>query len=135
MDLFGSMTIAASGMTAQDERIKVISENLANANSTALTPGGDPYRRQVVSFKDHFSKQVGADVVQVAGVSTDPSPFPLRYEPSNPAANAEGYVKLPNVNPLIEMVDLREAERSYMANMSAVDAAKTMLMQTVNMLQ
>lgn len=135
MDLFGSMTISASGMQAQDERIKVISENLANANSTALTPGGAPYRRQVVSFKDHFDKQAGGDVVQVAGVSGDPSPFPLHYDPGNPAANARGYVKMPNVNPLIEMVDLREAERSYMANMSAVDAAKTMLMQTVNMLQ
>ena len=135
MDLMKSIVLSASGMTAESERIKVIAENLANANSTATEPGGDPYRRKLVTFQNHLDRALGVEKVTVGRVTTDPSEFELRYDPGHPAADANGYVKLPNVNSLIEMADLREAQRSYEANLSAIDAAKNMLSQTVGLLK
>ena len=135
MDLMKSIVLSASGMTAESERIKVIAENLANANSTATEPGGDPYRRKLVTFQNHLDRALGVEKVTVGRVTTDPSEFELRYDPGHPAADANGYVKLPNVYSLIEMADLREAQRSYEANLSAIDAAKNMLSQTVGLLK
>ncbi|HUN50351.1 MAG TPA: flagellar basal body rod protein FlgC [Candidatus Sulfotelmatobacter sp.] len=135
MDLMKSIVLSASGMTAESERIKVIAENLANANSTASTPGGDPYRRKLVTFQNHLDKALGVEKVTVGRITTDSSDFELRYDPGNPAADANGYIKLPNVNSLIEMADLREAQRSYEANLSAIDAAKNMLSRSVDLLK
>lgn len=134
-DFSTSMFIAASGMHAQGIRLKVISENIANANSTADKPGGDPYRRKVATFRNVLDRELGADTVRVKSVVEDNSQFSLRYDPANPAANADGYVKLPNVNTLIEMTDMREAQRSYEANLNVIEASKNMVNKTLDMLR
>ena len=121
-----SADIAVSGMKAQSERLRIISENMANADSIGIRPGEDPYRRQVVTFKDYIDKETGAKKVKVDKVVPDESQFPLKYDPNHPAANAEGYVAMPNVNPLIEMMDLKEAQRSYDANLSMMQTARDM---------
>lgn len=113
-----SADIAVSGMKAQAERLRVISENMANADSVGIRPGEDPYRRQVVTFKNYVDEATGAQLVKVDKVLPDRSPFQMKYMPDHPAANAEGYVAMPNVNPLVEMMDMKEAQRSYDANMS-----------------
>lgn len=135
MDLIKSMLVSASGMKAQTSRMKVISENLANANSTAKTADGDPYRRKTLSFKSEMDRALGISRVKVAGQGTDKSDFQLRYEPGHPGANADGYIKLPNVQPLIEVADMQEAQRSYEANLSIVDTAKAMLSRTIDLLK
>lgn len=131
MDLATSMNIAASGMAAQSARIKVIAQNIANADSTATQAGQDPYRRQVPTFKSVFDREMGANVVKMTGVVQDQSEFRKRFDPSHPAADAAGYVTLPNVNTIVETADLREAQRSYEASMAAMDLVKTMAMTTV----
>lgn len=127
--------IALSGMKAQTERLRVISENLANVDSTAQTPDGTPYRRKIVSFKSELDKTTGANGVKVNKVSTDQSEFQRRYDPKHPAADKDGYVLTPNVNPLIEMMDMREAQRSYEANLSVISSSKQLLSRTVEMLK
>lgn len=135
MDLTKSMFVAASGMKAQGSRLKVVAENLANADSTSQTPGGQPYRRQVLTFGNVLNRELGADLVRVNRVMPDQSDFDLKYDPSHPAANADGYVMLPNVNPLIEVTDMREAQRSYEANLNVIEASKAMLSRTVDLLR
>ncbi len=121
-----SADIAVSGMKAQAERLRVISENMANADSVGVHPGEDPYRRQVVTFKNYIDKETGAQMVKVDKVVPDKSEFQMKYMPNHPAANAQGYVAMPNVNPLIEMMDMKEAQRSYEANMSMMQTARDM---------
>lgn len=121
-----SADIAVSGMKAQAERLRVISENMANADSVGVRPGEDPYRRQVVTFKNYIDKETGAQMVKVDKVVPDKSAFQMKYMPNHPAANAQGYVAMPNVNPLIEMMDMKEAQRSYEANMSMMQTARDM---------
>ncbi len=135
MDLSKALSISASGMTAQGTRLRVIAENLANQDTTGGTAGADPYRRKTVTFADRMDRQQGLRLVQVEQVGEDPSAFPLRYDPSNPAANPQGYVKLPNVNSFIEMMDMREAERSYDANLSVMQATRSMLTRTIGLLK
>jgi flagellar basal-body rod protein FlgC len=135
MDLKNSMQIALTGMNAQSSRLRVIAENIANADSLALTPDNDPYRRKVMDFKSVLDRQTGARVVKISKVYNDDSEFGLRYEPSHPSANAEGYVKTPNVQTLIEMTDMREAQRSYEANLNVVDGAKQLLSRTIDLLR
>ena len=135
MDLIKSMMISASGLKAQGQRMRVIAENLANANSMGQSPDADPYRRKVIGFRAELDRNLGVERVAVSKVSRDPREFELRHEPSHPAANAKGYVKLPNVNALIEMADMREAQRSYEANLAVIDAAKGMLSRTVDLLR
>jgi flagellar basal-body rod protein FlgC len=135
MDLIKTMMISASGLKAQGQRMRVIAENLANANSLAQSPGADPYRRKVIGFRAELDRSLGVERVAVTGVSRDQREFELRHEPGHPAANANGYVKLPNVNALIEMADMREAQRSYEANLAVIDAAKGMLSRTVELLR
>ncbi len=135
MDLATSMTIAASGMRAQSSRMRTIAENLANANSTSATPGGDPYRRKVATMTSEFDRELGATLVQAGQPAPDPSDFHTQYDPGNPAADARGYVKLPNVNPLVEIMDMREAQRSYEADLNSLQAAKGMLSRTVDLLR
>lgn len=130
-----SADIAVSGMKAQSERLRIISENMANANSIGIRPGEDPYRRQVVTFKDYIDKETGAKMVKVDKVVPDELQFPLKYDPNYPAANAEGYVAMPNVNPLIEMMDLKEAQRSYDANLSMMQTARDMNSKVLDLLK
>ena len=134
-DMLKSMSVAASGLQAQGTRLRVISENLANANSTSEVPGGDPYRRKTVTFAAELDKAIGAEEVKVKKVGADSSPFREIYEPSHPAADANGHVKLPNVNMLIELADMREAQRSYDANLNVIEASKRMLMRTIDLLR
>lgn len=135
MDLQNVMAISASGMKAQGVRLKVIAENLANANTTAETPGDLPYRRKVVIFKNELDRALGTDTVRAAKIDVDKSDFQRRYDPSHPSADADGYVLLPNVNSIIESMDMREAQRSYEANVSVVEAARTMLSRTIEVLR
>lgn len=135
MELLKSIAISSAGMKAQGERMKVISENLANSESTAKDANGLPYRRKVVTFKNELDRAVGATMMKVSKVGTDRSDFRSRHMPGHPAADANGYVKMPNVNSLIEMTDMREAQRSYDANLAAIDAAKTMLSRTLDLLR
>jgi flagellar basal-body rod protein FlgC len=135
MDLNASMVIAASGMRAQSSRMRTIAENIANANSTASTPNGDPYRRKVATVKSDFDRDLGASLVQAGKPIDDMSEFRSQYDPGNPAADKQGYVKLPNVNPLVEIMDMREAQRSYQADLTVMDASKQMLAKTVDLLK
>lgn len=135
MELVNSLYIASSGMKAQSDRLQIVSENIANADSTGNSPGADPYRRKVVSFHNTLNKELGVNQVKVNRYGEDKSDFKLEYNPNHPAANAEGYVKMSNVNPLIEMVDMREARRAYEANVNVIEVTKGMLTQTINMLK
>jgi flagellar basal-body rod protein FlgC len=127
--------IAVSGMKAQAERLRVISENLANVDSLPRAPDEQPYRRKVLTFRNVLDKSTGANVVHVDKVDVDRSPFNKVYQPNHPAADAAGYVLTPNVNSLVELMDMREAERSYEANMDVVSASRTMLTNTINLLK
>jgi flagellar basal-body rod protein FlgC len=135
MDLMESLMISAAGMRAQGQRLRVVAENLANADSISEAPGGDPYRRKTITFKNALDKELGLETVQVGKVGLDQSDFRMKYEPGNPAADAKGYVKLPNVNTLIEMTDMREAQRSYEANLRAIEVARTMLQRTIDLIR
>jgi flagellar basal-body rod protein FlgC len=134
-DLSIAMRISSSGMEAQGFRMRTVAENLANADSTARTADGDPYRRRVVSFRNVLDRSLGASVVRVDRVVPDRSEFRQRFDPQHPAANAEGYVQLPNVNPLIEMMDMRQAQRSYEANLSMIEVARGMVQRTIDILR
>jgi flagellar basal-body rod protein FlgC len=135
MDFIKSIAIAATGMRAQAGRMRVISENIANADSTATTPGGDPYRRRIVTFHTELDRELGGQVVALGRVATDNSDFSVRHEPSNPVADAKGDVKYPNVNALVEMTDLRDAQRSYEANINVITATRRMLQRTLDILK
>ena len=135
MDFLSTLKIAASGLRAQSGRMRVIAENLANADSTATTPQGEPYRRRVPTFVSELNREIGAQVVRPGRILTDRSDFKSRYEPGHPAADAKGYVKTPNVNPLIESMDMREAQRSYEANLIVVSSTRRMLMRTLDILK
>jgi len=135
MELDKSFAVAFAGMSAQSERLKVIAENLANADSTAQTPDADPYKRKLVTFENVLDRTLGVDTVRVAGVKTIEDGFGRRYEPGHPAADASGYVKTPNVNSITELMDMREAQRSYEANLNIIDAAKSMLSRVLDVLQ
>ncbi|WP_033921487.1 flagellar basal body rod protein FlgC [Sphingomonas sp. 37zxx] len=135
MDLKTSLGVSASGLRAQSLRMRVIAENLANADSVSRTPGGDPYRRRMPSFKSEVDRSTGATGVTVASVESDRSDFRRVYKPGSPAADAAGYVKMPNVNSLVESADMKAAQRSYEANLSAIEAAKGLTMRTIDLLK
>ena len=135
MDFSKSMAVAASGLRAQTQRMKVIAENIANANSTASTPGGDPYRRKIATMKPDFDRELGATLVETGKPILDRTEFKTQYDPGNPNADAQGYVKLPNVDSLVEIMDMREAQRSYQADLTVMDATKQMLAKTVDLLK
>ena len=135
MDLATSMLVAASGMRAQSSRMRTIAENIANANSTSQTPGGEPYRRKVATIKSDFDRDLGATLVDSGKPVADTSDFRQQYDPGNPAADKKGYVKLPNVNSLVEIMDMREAQRSYEADLDVMSATKSMLSRTIQLLQ
>ena len=135
MDLSNSMAIVATGLRAQTARMRVISENIANANSTSPTSGGEPYRRKVPTMQSDFDRELGATTVKPGDPVPDMTDFRLQYDPGNPGADKTGYVKLPNVNPLIEVMDMREAQRSYEADLTVMEASKSMLARTVDLLR
>ena len=135
MDLVKSMMIAASGMRAQSGRMRVLAENIANSQSTATTPGGEPYRRQIVTFRSELDRELGANVVSVGKPIQDQSDFELKYMPGHPAADENGYVQMPNVNGLVEAMDMKEAQRSYEANLNMIQVSRRMLSQTTELLR
>lgn len=134
-DFLRSMTISTSGLRAQAGRMRVISENIANADSTAKTAGGDPYRRKVPTFSSELDRSLDARVVSLGRIKPDNSAFRIRYEPGNPAADANGNVKYPNVNTLVEMTDMRDAQRSYEANLNIISATRRMIQRTLDILK
>ncbi len=135
MDLGKALAISARGMDAQGTRLRVIAENLANQDTTGSTPGADAYRRKTVTFENAFDRSLDETAVRVREIGHDKSDLPLRYDPSHPAANAEGYVKVPNVNSFVEVMDMREAERSYSANLAVLQTTRSMLTRTIGMLK
>jgi flagellar basal-body rod protein FlgC len=134
-DLLDTIHISAAGMRAQSQRLKVVSQNLANAESIATRPGGEPYRRQTISFKDALDKETGTNLVQPGKITADNSDFIKKYEPANPMADPDGYVAYPNVNPIMEMMDMREARRGYEANLDVIESSKAMVNQTLSLLK
>ncbi len=135
MDFFKTLSIAASGLRAQAGRMRIISENIANADSTASAPGGDPYRRKIPTFEAEFNRALGVETVQLGKVEGDQSAFRIKHEPGHPAADQKGDVKYPNVNSLVEMTDMREAQRSYQANINVVTATRRMIQRTIDILK
>ena len=129
------MLVSASGLRVQAQRMRVIAENLANASSTPRTPEDEPYRRKLVTFKTVLDRETGVELVEIGRETVDRSEFSKRYDPGHPGADADGYVRMPNVNALIELMDMREAQRSYEANLNVIDASKRMLTRTINLLQ
>jgi flagellar basal-body rod protein FlgC len=134
-DFLRSMSIATSGLRAQAGRMRVISENIANADSTAKTAGGDPYRRKVPTFSSELDRTLDARVVSLGKIKPDNSDFRVKHEPGNPVADANGNVKYPNVNSLVEMTDMREAQRSYEANLNIISATRRMIQRTLDILK
>lgn len=133
--LKSALVSASSGVHAQSARLQVISENLANASTTARVAGGDPYARKTISFAEEMDRASGAAMVRIAAISQDQAPFETRHDPEHPAADANGYVKMPNVNPLIEMSDMREAHRSYEANLQVIKQAREMIGDLIDLLR
>lgn len=134
-DFKDSMAVSASGLRAQSLRMRILAENIANQDSFSPAPGVDPYRRKVISFRAAVDRETGSPTVKVDRIVSDKSEFGRKYMPGHPAANAQGYVTTPNVNGIIEATDMREAQRSYEANLNAIDAAKSMSMRTIDLLR
>ena len=134
-DLSTSLQVSAAGMDVQTARIKVVAENLANQNTTGSAPGADAYRRRTVSFQNGLNKALGVDTVRVKTVGLDKSDQPLKYDPGNPAADKSGYVKMPNVNSFVELMDMRDAEQAYSANLNVASTTRTMLNRTLDLLK
>src|SRR6195952_4292006 len=135
MDFSKSMAVAASGLRAQTDRMKVIAENIANANSTSPIKGADPYRRKIATITPNFDRELDAPLVNAGKPLADKSDFRSQYDPGNPNADKQGYVKLPNVDSLVEIMDMREAQRSYEADLTVMDSTKQMLAKTVDLLK
>jgi flagellar basal-body rod protein FlgC len=135
MEFSKSLTVVAAGLKAQSGRMRIIAENIANADSAPASAGAQPYRRKIPTFTSHLDDETGARLVEAGRVRRDPSAFRTKYEPGNPAANARGEVQMPNVNALIENMDLREAQRSYEANLNMVTSTRKMLAQTLAILK
>ena len=135
MDFLKSLSIAASGLKAQSSRMRIIAENIANADSVATTPNGEPYRRKIPTFAQHVDRETGASLVEAGRVRRDPTAFRTKFDPGNPAADAKGEVRLPNVNALIENMDMREAQRSYEANLNMVTTTRRMISRTLEILK
>lgn len=134
-DLKNSIDIAGSGMLAQTTRLRVISQNIANASTTGETPGSDPYRRQTITFRNMLDKELGVELLEIGKVQKDPSEFGLVFDPNHPAANEEGYVKTPNVDITLETADLRQAQRSYQSNLAVIQTTQRMLQSTLDILR
>ncbi len=135
MELLKSMLISAAGMRTQGQRMQIISENIANAESLPNKPGEEPYRRKLISFRNKLDRELDVRLVEVSKISKEKGEFKKRLDPNHPAADEDGYVKMPNVNSLVEMMDMRQAQRSYEANLNMVETAKKMLTRTIDLLR
>ncbi|WP_027174272.1 flagellar basal body rod protein FlgC [Methylobacterium sp. 10] len=135
MEFLKSLTIAASGLKAQSGRMRIIAENIANADSAPSGVGAEPYRRKIPTFTQHIDRETGASLIEAGRVRRDTSPFRTKYDPGNPSADARGEVRMPNVNGLIENMDMREAQRSYEANLNMVTATRKMINATLAILK
>lgn len=135
MDFTSTMGLSAKGMTAQSTRLRVIAENIANSASTGSSPGADPYRRKTVVFANVLDGALGTNAVRVKQIAPDNSAFPTRYDPANPAADANGYIKTPNVNSFVEIMDMKEAQRSYTANLNVMETTRGMMSRTIDLLR
>jgi flagellar basal-body rod protein FlgC len=135
MDFFSALQISAYGMRAQSGRMRLIAENLANADSVSQSETGEPYRRKIAAMSSAFDRELNANVVQLIDPIPDQAQFRMQFDPGNPRADAAGYVRLPNVNALVEMMDMRDAQRSYEANIQALEGARNMLVRTVDLLR
>ena len=135
MDLQKALTISARGMTAQTSRLRVIAENLANQDTTGTSPTTQPYRRKTIVFANAMDKSLGAETVKVKKIGRDMGELPLHFDPGHPAADARGYVRVPNVNSFVEVMDMKEAERSYSANLNVLQVSRSMLTRTIDMLK
>lgn len=133
--LISSLKVAATGLGAQSERLRVVSENLANAQSTGSFPGADPYQRKTITFNAELDRSTGARMVEVSAISNDKTAFPVEFQPGHEAADDLGYVKMPNVNVLVEMADMREANRSYEANLQAIKQARELISMTIDLMR
>ena len=134
-DLFRTMRISAAGMKVQGTRLRVISENVANADSLPQAPGQEPYRRKLITFKNQLDRNLGVNIIHVDKIEPQAGDLSKRFEPNHPAADPDGYVLIPNVNTLLEMTDMREAQRSYEANLGVIKASKKMLNETIDILK
>lgn len=134
-DFLSSLKIAATGLHAQSARMRVIAENIANADSAGRTPDEEPYRRRVPTFKAVMDEEAGGKIVQIGRLAYDMSDFESRFEPGHPAADENGYVRYPNVNSLIETMDMRQAQRTYEANLNVVTVTRQMLGSTIDVLR
>lgn len=135
MDLIDTIHISSSGMKVQQDRLKIVAQNIANSESVGTRQGQPPYRRKTISFKNALDKATGTDMVKTNKISTDKSDFVKKFEPAHPQADAQGYVMYPNVNPITEMMDMREARRSYEANINVIESSKAMLNQTLGLIR
>jgi flagellar basal-body rod protein FlgC len=135
MDLFKTFRISGAGLAAESERMRIISENIANADTISDQAGGEPYRRKLVTFKNAMDKALGTNLVKVGNILNDKTDFDKKYDPGNPAADPQGYVLTSNVKPIVEMMDMREAQRTYDANLTVVDATRTMILRTIDLLR
>lgn len=133
--LVAALKVAGSGLGAQSERLRIVSENLANAQSTGNTPGADPFRRKTISFAAELDRSSGGSTVEIAALGNDPSAFPTEFQPGHEAADANGYVKMPNVNVMIEMADMNEANRSYEANLQVIKQARDLISMTIDLMR
>ncbi|MBL7236416.1 flagellar basal body rod protein FlgC [Komagataeibacter saccharivorans] len=135
MDFSSTIGVSADGMRAQTERLRVAAENLANKDTTGSTPGADPYRRKTVTFKESLDHESGASTVKIKEIGHDNTPFETRYDPSHPAADAKGYVKVSNVNSMMEIMDTHEAQHSYEANLNTMQITRSMMTRTINLMK
>jgi flagellar basal-body rod protein FlgC len=133
-DIQAAIAAAASGMRAQTVRMRIAAENVANANSTGANPAEEPFRRRI-PLMETTTLTTGAVGVRVRGAEMDMTPFRQEYNPSHPAADADGFVRLPNVDTLVEMMDLREAQRAYEANLNMIEAARNMTNRALDLLR
>ena len=135
MDIDKALAISSRGMQAQTTRLRTIAENLANQDTTASTPQGEPYRRKLIAFENRVDRELGAETVRVKGITPDKGDLPVRFDPSHPAADDKGYVRVPNVNSFVEVMDMREAQRSYSANVSVLEVTRGMLTSIIETLR
>lgn len=135
--MWNTMSVSAYGMKAQSERTRIIAENIANANTAALTPQGMPYQRKIITFENRMDRDIGTELVKVKDIANDPrgEKFVLKYMPDHPAADAAGYVKMPSVSTIIESNDMREAQRTYEANLGMMEQTRNMATRTIDMLR
>lgn len=134
MDFAKGMMISAAGMQAQSMRMRVIAENIANSESTS-SEGNEPYRRKLVNFRNVLNRELGVNTVEVSGITIDQSPFGSKYDPNHPMANADGYIATTNVTGMVENMDMKDAQRTYQANVSAIEASKKMILQAIELLR